>query len=325
MDVLESLKKAFFKDKEDDTQLSLDKNDKNVDQELTTDNSVTAVTMGFFDNGPSNFFNNRNSEQASMITKQADHIKECRKVSMIPEVSNAIEELVNEATFVVDNTDVVYLNFKDGVEMSDKLKERIQTVFGEITDILNLEYNIDAMFKRFYIDGQLAIGLSYNNKTPKKGIQKANIMSPLNLYYDINLKVWKYYSSSNAVDYSLTDEEKKATYREEEIIRIDSGMYDKGIIVSHLSGAIKVANQLSTMEDLLIPLRFSRSMSRRVFNIDVGDLPYAKAMQAVKEIQDKFKYKQKKSTKKQKNKQLKKQKKNVQRSKSNSIRQERIY
>lgn len=292
MELIETLKKAFFKEPVNQKELSIEDTDSNIDQELTADNSVTAVTMAFFDNGPSNFFRNRNTEQANVITRQTNHIKECRRVAMIPEVSNAIEELVNEATFVVDNTDVVYLNFKDGVEMSDKLKERIQTVFDEIVDILNLEYNIDTMFKRFYIDGQLVIGLSYNNKQIKKGIQKANIMNPMNLYYDNNLKKWKYFANTNATtDYFLTDEEKKSAYDEEEIIRIDSGMYDGGVIVSHLSGAIKVANQLSTMEDLLIPLRFSRSMSRRVFNIDVGDLPYAKAMQAVKEIQDKFKYK----------------------------------
>lgn len=292
MTLLEDLKKAFFKDTTNTKELSLPDNDRNIDQELTADNSVTAVTMGFFDNGPSNFYNMRNSEQATIIQRQNSHIQECRRISMVPEISNAVEELVNESTFVVDNTDVVYLNFKDEADLSQKLKDKIQVAFDEIKETLNLEYNIDAMFKRFYIDGQLSIGLSYNNKHPKKGIMKANMMSPLNLYFDPKDELWKYFHSGNSVnDYYGKDEELNRAYRQEELIRIDSGMYDKGVIVSHLSGAIKVANQLGTMEDLLIPLRFSRSVSRRVFNIDVGDLPYAKAMQAVKEIQDKFKYK----------------------------------
>ena len=291
MELLEALKKTFFKDVVDTKELSIPDTDRNIDQELT-DDGINSVTMGFFDNGPSNFYNTNKQEQASMVSRQASHLKECRRISMLPEVSNAIEELVNESTFVVDNSDVVYLNFKDESELSQKLKDKIQVAFKEVCSVLNLEYNIDTLFKRFYIDGQLVVGVSYNNKNLRKGIQKANMMTPTNLYYDNNSSKWKYYQLNHTVsDVYGTDAEDKMEYSEEEIIRIDSGIYDKGIILSHLSGAIKVANQLSTMEDLLIPLRFSRSVSRRVFNIDVGDLPYAKAMQAVKEIQDKFKYK----------------------------------
>jgi hypothetical protein len=79
--------------------------------------------------------------------------------------------------------------------------------------------------------------------------------------------------------------------KNEELVHIDSGLYSEGVILSHLHNAIKVANQLQTLEDLLIPLRFSRSISRRVFNIEVGNLPYSKALQAVQDIQNQFKYK----------------------------------
>lgn len=294
MELFEALKKRFFKSNETDNKdLSIPDTDKNIDQELSTDNSVTSVTMGFFDNGPTNFFNYRNQEQMTLLTKQNDHIRECRRISVMPEVSNAIEELVNEATFVVNNSDVVYLDIQDDSVMSDKLKDKVLTSFKEILDILNFNYNADSLFKRYYIDGQLVVALSYNNKQPKKGIMKANVMTPMNFYYDMKNNKWKYYNSTKPEEYftGKENDENQISYDEEEIIRIDSGLYDKGVILSNLGNAVKVSNQLQTLEDLLIPLRFSRSVSRRVFNIDVGDLPYAKAMQAVKEIQDKFKYK----------------------------------
>ena len=76
-------------------------------------------------------------------------------------------------------------------------------------------------------------------------------------------------------------------------MHIDFGKIDnkEGLILSYLERAIKPANMLKTLEDLLIPLRFSRSISRRVFNVDVSDLPTSKAEMAMKKIQEQFKYK----------------------------------
>ena len=83
----------------------------------------------------------------------------------------------------------------------------------------------------------------------------------------------------------------KEKYSQEEIIRLDFGLYDEFICLSYLEYALKTANILKSLEDLLLPLRFSRSVSRRVFNVDIGDLPNKRAEEYMKKLQEKFKYK----------------------------------
>jgi hypothetical protein len=80
-------------------------------------------------------------------------------------------------------------------------------------------------------------------------------------------------------------------YSIEELVREDFGMYDGKVNLGYLEYAIKPANVLKTLEDLLIPLRFSRSISRRVFNVDIGDLPAKRGAEVMRDYQGKFKYK----------------------------------
>jgi hypothetical protein len=219
----------------------------------------------------------------------------------MPEISAAIEEIVNEMSFVVDNETILSLDISKRLEANDKLKEAFINNFNEILNLMNFNYNADSILKQFYIDGQIRFGCSYSQKSGgmRSGISAIHILSPLNLFYHQKEERWKYFTQNNntigitlpsnnlsnvsdKLDLSLTDEE---------LVTIDSGLYAEGMVLSHLHTVLKISNQLSSLEDMLIPLRFSRSVSRRVFNIDVGDLPYAKAMQAVKDIQDKFKYK----------------------------------
>jgi hypothetical protein len=80
-------------------------------------------------------------------------------------------------------------------------------------------------------------------------------------------------------------------FSREEIVREDFSLYSDGIVEGYLEQAIKPANQLKTLEDLLIPMRFSRSVSRRVFNVDIGDLPNKSGEAVLNQYQNKFKYK----------------------------------
>jgi hypothetical protein len=285
--ITEALKKPFLKGEEKPSTLSTQDNP-NIEQNLGDLTNI--VSLSFVDNSPMSIFSLQQRAQAGLLKKQNDYILQYRKTAEVPEVSNAIDEIVNEATFVVNNSDVVYVDFKEDVELSDKLKDSVTKEFNSIKSLMNLDYNIDSLFKKFYIDGQLIINAVYDNAKMTKGIQGLNILSPINFHFDSDDKKWKY--SQEGFQNNQTQEEKDLfEFKEEEVIRVDSGLYSDGIILSHLQTAIKTSNQLSTLEDLLIPLRFSRSVSRRVFNIDVGDLPHNKAMQALKEIQDKFKYK----------------------------------
>ena len=197
-------------------------------------------------------------------------------------MSDAIDEIINELAFVPDNINCCFLGFTDNV-LTDNLKDALQNLFEKSVDILQLNTNIDVLTRRFYIDGQLAIGLGYIENTNNK-ILKATIMNPVGLYFDKDVRKWKYLDVVNASGTITKGAVDEYEYDEEEIIRIDSGLYNDKIILSHLHNVLKIVNQLQTLEDLLIPLRYSRSVSRRIFNVDVGKLPYDEAIAEVERI-----------------------------------------
>lgn len=290
--LLENLMRPFFTKSKDKSVPSIPTDNSNIDSTLSDTNSMDRYTLGYFDDNSTNIFNRK--EKSSLINKQNDLLKRYRKAAMNPEVSSAVEEIVNELAFVVNNEDIVYLDISTKLEANDALKDSFITNFNEILNIMNFSYNADHILKQYYIDGQLRLGCSYNTKDIKKGISSIMVLSPMNLYYSTEAKKWKYYSQSSQ-SYEFQDtansEEQTLELSDEEMVTIDSGLFSEGVILSHLHNTLKIINQLSSLEDMLIPLRYSRSVSRRVFNVDVGELPYAKAMQAVAEIQNKFKYK----------------------------------
>jgi hypothetical protein len=300
--LLENLYKPFFKNKNSHNKAvkqSIPSNNQNVDKTLSnTETDYERYTLGYFEDNSGLLFNRK--DNATLINKQNDLIKRYRRAAMTPEVASAIEEITNEMAFVVDNETVVTLDISERLEVNDKVKEAFINNFNDILQLMNFNFNADSILKQFYIDGQLRFGCSYNNKGGDKGIKSGiaaiHILSPINLFYHDASKLWKYYTQqSNDSGFNIKFEDSEQNIdlvlSDEELVTIDSGLYGDGLILSHLHTTLKTINQLNSLEDMLIPLRFSRSVSRRVFNIDVGDLPYAKAMQAVKDIQDKFKYK----------------------------------
>jgi hypothetical protein len=233
------------------------------------------------------------NDVSKTLKNQSDLIDEYRRISRLPEIGNAIDEIVNEAVFEPNSNDVLFLDFGEGI--SEGLQKSVIEQFDKVLKLLNMSHNADMLFRRWYIDGRLALNLVYDNADLKKGIQRINLMSPYGLYFDNKQEKWCYSELNDMDGFGLSNftdtETTKQEYKKEEIAYSDSGIYEKKVILSHLHPVIKVSNQLQTLEDLLIPLRFSRSISRRVFNIDVGDLSYAKGLQAVKKIRDNFKYK----------------------------------
>lgn len=289
MDIVEALKNNFFKKPKEKEELNIPLTHPGIEADLTPDNYAYNVTQGFFDNDP--FFVGSNSTKTNVMQSQNNLIREYRKTSMLPEVSNAIDEIVNEAAFVSDNTDVVYLDFSDKLEINDKLKDAITNSFNEVLDAMDFNYNVDNLLRRFYIDGQLIGVLTYDLKKMKKGIQRINIMTPFNFGYDEKIQMYRYFSTDVLGSVTNIEKLKKESFSNEEVVKIDSGIYDSHLILSNLHTAIKIANQLQTIEDLVIPFRFSRSIARRVFNVDVGNLPPAKIRQEMESIKREYKYK----------------------------------
>jgi hypothetical protein len=226
---------------------------------------------------------------ADVVMEQAAKIDVYRRVAKNTEVSNAIDEIVNEVTFSYNEQDPIILNLE--LE-NEALKDAITKSWEKIVRLTNLKYTIDDIVRRGYIDGQIFFHCTYSSKGTRSGIKKIRMMDPRYLYFDRGENVYKYYENilQTKTIYALPEFTEKMQYSPEEIVRVDFGLYDDFLVLSYLEDALKNANMLQNLEDMLIPLRFSRSVSRRVFNVDVGDLPPSRAEEVMRDIQKKFKY-----------------------------------
>ena len=298
MNIFEALAKPFLKTKKDD----FDKNSTNPEPDRIDFKIAdqSEVPIGFFDGNTDSVFNSLYTQKDSLekaLNIQKDWIITFRKISAMPEVANAISEIVDEATFSGGKEDAFYLEFE--ADVSENIKNKFNEDFENILQKLNIKRNLYSLFAKFYIDGQLNVHCSYNKNTNKRGILSLKILDPIYLYYDFSKNKWIYHKEKDNNNFynmnnrpSILDQNVYDTeFSREEVVRIDSGIYEDKIILSDLYPAVKTANMLQTLEEMLIPMRFSRSVSRRVFNIDVANMNAKKAEEFIKKLQDRFKYK----------------------------------
>ena len=304
MTLTEALKTKLFKDKIPKSYSDNDLVPTYIDKMYKKDHDSLNPNLGFFDDGSDLKATwSSNSYKTGIIYQQADMIDEYRKLSNQPEGRMAIDEIINEAIFSPGNTDILKIEVDDS-RLTENTCNVIINTFNEIQNVFDVEMNVGYLFEKWYVDGQLVINVVYDNNDLSKGIVGFNILEPKFLMYIKEKRIWKY-AREVATGYSNRKELKfdgeTREFSEEEIIFISSELFEQAIadvnneglnvIKSQLHTALKVHNQLSTLEDMLIPMRFSRSVSRRIFNVDVGDLPPSKAEAALNKIKDKFKYK----------------------------------
>jgi len=292
MNLLETLKRPFLLKEPKYKETSNIDRDK-IEYEVATEEPEN-VAVGFSDEGESvsDFFLNRSHKKWSSLVKQKLKIESYRKAAKSPEVSDGIDDIVNEASFSERRIPIIKLDID---EANDKIKDALLEEFDNVyKNVLNLEDNIYYLMEKFYIDGQLNVRCIYDKNHIQDAIKKTQVISPYYFYFDKDTKFWQYLDVKTDRRGTITNiiktEEK---YAREEIIRIDSGIYngEENIILGWLDNTIKSINQLQTLEDLLIPMRFSRSVSRRVFNVDVGDLTPGKAETYLHKVKNEFKYK----------------------------------
>jgi len=297
MNLIEALKKPFLKEPEEL------KNPSNITSPLRTAKDLTDDNfdgvMVFTDlNGASDLLFS-GTEGLSLLQYQNRVIEMYRTLAKNPDVDYAIDLLVNEMVFTVDENELK-INID---EENNTIKNKIGDIFEKILKKLNTTKNFHALCRQLYIDGQLNVVLTFDQSNLKEGIQEAKIIEPFDLYFDKDNKLWKFAkTNTEQFIYGVMDdsEEYDQTYSPDELIHVDYGLYTKiklgdgikGIInLSYLENAFKIANQLSTLENMLVPMRYSRSVSRRLFNIDVADLPPKKAKELMNQIRNEFKYK----------------------------------
>jgi len=222
--------------------------------------------------------------------------------AMHPEVDAAIEDIINESVSSSELKQNLDINL-DGVKVPDRIKKLIKEEFDGIYGMLNFKELGHDIFRRWYVDGRLYHHLVVDEDNPKDGIKE---IRPIDSAKMRKIKKVKYKKDpvTGAKVVENTDEffvfqEKPGQstsgvkMTNDSVSYVTSGLLseDRKKIVSHLHKALKPINQLRMMEDALVIYRLSRAPERRIFYIDVGNLPRGKSEQYMKDIMAKYRNK----------------------------------
>jgi len=239
---------------------------------------------------------------------EVELISRYREMAMQPEIESAIDDIVNEAVVQDDDGKITQI-ILDDLKQNEKIKKAIKEEFNIILRLLNYQNLAQDIFRRYYVDGRMYFHIIIDREQPQDGIKElryidprrlrkvreikkqkdertgAEIMQPVNEYYIYNDKVVSGSASNfGPVGVRITTDS---------IISVTSGLMDsrRAVVLSYLHKAIKPLNQLRMIEDATVIYRISRAPERRIFYIDVGNLPKLKAEQYLRDIMIKYKNK----------------------------------
>ena len=240
---------------------------------------------------------------------EVELISRYREMAMQPEIEAAIDDIVNEAIVQDDDGRSLKIVLDDLEKVSPKIKDSIKKEFDVVLRLLNYNNMGQDIFRRYYVDGRLYYHIIIDKDNPTQGIKElryidprklrkiremkkkkddrtgVEIMNVINEYYIYNDKVITGSSSNyGPVGIRITTDS---------IISVVSGLMDarRAVVLSYLHKAIKPLNQLRMIEDATVIYRISRAPERRIFYIDVGNLPKLKAEQYLRDIMVKYKNK----------------------------------
>lgn len=249
-------------------------------------------------------------------------IKRYREMALHPECDSAIEDIVNEA-IVSDTNDTPVQIDLDNLNASDGIKNKIREEFKYVLDLLDFDKKSHEIYRNWYIDGRIYYHKVIDLKNPHEGIQELRYIDAMKMRYvrqqkkkpNDRLAPAQRLQSDNPMDYDFPEVEEYFIYNPKTIypsanpsqtsasqgIKIakdaitycTSGLVDrnKGNTLSYLHKAIKSLNQLRMIEDSLVIYRLSRAPERRIFYIDVGNLPKVKAEQYLRDVMMRYRNK----------------------------------
>lgn len=232
-----------------------------------------------------------------------------REMSMQPEVQAAIDNVVNEA-IVQDKDGKTIEIVMDKLDLDQKIKDAIKTEFDTVQKLLNYNNMAQDLFRRWYVDGRMFYNIIIDKENPSNGILELRYIDPRKIRKIRELRKVKD-QKTGAEIYQVANEyyiynEKTATQGQtgqsslpgirittDSVINVNSGLMDsrRVLVLSYLHPAIKPLNQLRMIEDASVIYRISRAPERRIFYIDCGNLPKAKAEQYLYDMQTKYKNK----------------------------------
>ena len=255
-----------------------------------------------------------------------DLIKRYREMSLHPECDGAIEDVVNEA-IVSDLYDSPVEIELSNLNASDRLKKIIREEFKYLKEILDFDRKAHEIFRNWYVDGRLYYLKVIDVKNPQAGIQDLRYIDPMKMKYirqerkkdqrnniiaagqkngmdlpTLEPKIDEYFVYTPKSTYpngsfagagSSGVKKDSIKIAKDSVVYCSSGLVDrnKGTVLSYMHKAIKALNQLRMIEDSLVIYRLSRAPERRIFYIDVGNLPKVKAEQYLKEVMSRYRNK----------------------------------
>ena len=232
-----------------------------------------------------------------------DLIRRYRDIAIQPECDSAIEDIVSEA-IASDERDMCVSIALDNLQVSTSIKKRIKEEFERILQLLDFNNKAHDIFRRWYVDGRLFYHKVIDTKSPRKGIQQLRYIDPRKIKkvrevqtdkkggVDVVKKFKEFYIyNQHGHQVNNTSTGVKLTF--DSISYCPSGLIDmhKGTVLSYLNKAIKPVNQLRMIEDSVVIYRISRAPERRIFYIDVGNLPKIKAEQYLKDVMNRYRNK----------------------------------
>jgi len=252
-----------------------------------------------------------------------DLIKRYREMALHPECDSAIEDIVNEAIVSDTNDSPISIELSN-LNASDGIKKKIRDEFKHILELLDFDKKSHEIYRNWYVDGRLYYHKVIDLKNPQAGIQELRYIDALKMRYvrqqkqpekekrqyrlaNINNndpmnyefpEIEEYYVYNPKMTYPTTNPSSMGgtggiKFSKDSITYCTSGLVDrnKGSTLSYLHKAIKSLNQLRMIEDSLVIYRLSRAPERRIFYIDVGNLPKVKAEQYLRDVMMRYRNK----------------------------------
>ena len=261
------------------------------------DGTITVESGGFF----STVY-----DFGGAIRDDNTQIMQYRSMSLYPEVDMAIEDILNESIVFDDKQNAVYLDLSD-VNLSETIKDKIHKEFNYILKILRFRHVGSELFRKWYIDARLYYHVIIDTTRPDKGIQELRLIDPLRIK-----KIRKVEREQKVINgiptnivkgidehYIYADTDPDAILQTsttglkiavDSISYTHSGLIDSNTkrVIGYLHKAIRPLNMLRQIEDALVIYRMTRAPERRIFRIDIGDLPKQKAEQYMRELMNRY-------------------------------------
>ncbi len=271
----------------------------------TTGASVPAFTLPENDDG-SQMVSGANAygsylDIEGQYKNEVELIIKYRDMAQTSDCEIAIDNIVNEA-IVVDDTSPAVQMVLDKTDLTETIKKKVRTEFSTILDLLNFNNYGHDIFRRWYVEGKLYYHIMIDEKDPKRGIVELRSLDATKIKKMKQVKQEKTVDPRKAkieivphYQYNESGMDKRSTsgilISGDSIAYTTSGLLNpqKNMVLSYLHKAMKPLNQLRMVEDAIVIYRISRAPERRIFYIDVGNLPKLKAEQYIRDIMTRYK------------------------------------